>query len=71
MADARRSCARGPGATKQADPLPLEKAASLEYAGTKVENALAAITFGCWFLLREIELANVQVNDVKLGSGAG
>ncbi len=73
LRDSRRSCGRGLGPARQAQPLPLDAATlrgelpppSVLLAGVEV------ILTGCWFLLREIEVANIRVEDLVLGAGAG
>ena len=71
MADARRSCARGLGGSQQADPLLLEAAWTCGYEGVHVADAVAAVTVGSWFMLREIEVANIRIGDVAFEAGPG
>ena len=46
LGDARRSCARGLGGSRQAQPLPLEAAGAADYEGTAVADAMQVILLG-------------------------
>ncbi len=70
--DVKRSCDRGLGPPRQADALPLAAlSATGSYAGGVLANATAAILTGAWWMLREIELANLTGADVSICAGRG
>ena len=63
---------RGLGGCRQADAIPLDDYASLpKYAGKELQLAEEALLVGCWWLLREIELANVRLEDASFLAGEG
>ena len=70
--DLRRSCARGLGGPCQADAFCLEAHTVNEpFCFHSVPHAAEAIIVGTRWLLREIELAALQVKDVTLQTGHG
>eukprot|EP00971_Amphidinium_carterae_P127691 2529718-Amphidinium_carterae.1 len=59
-----RSCERGQGPPKQAAPCPIEAISGLDVhlpvvQHGPVEPVLGVLT-GCWWLLREVELATIR-----------
>ena len=53
--DVKRSCERGLGGAKQADSLPLNKAAAgSSYTGVHLAMATDALFVGIWWMLREV-----------------
>ena len=70
--DVKRSCERGLGGSKQADALPLGRAAAgHEYTGLHLVNATEALLVGVWWMLREVELANITKQDTAFVEGVG
>ncbi len=70
--DTARSCERGLGAARQADALPISQLRFRgDYQGGKLQLASPALLTGCWWLLREIELANLRLQDVSVAIGRG
>ena len=70
--DLRRSCARGLGGTTQAAPLPIDMyTITVPFNYEACANAVEAIMVGCWWMLREIELANLKGSDFRIIAGAG
>ena len=70
LRDARRASQRGMGPPKQSCPIPMERLTELEvHKAPEHEQGplwpLRAITLGCWWLLREIELAAVAQREVS------
>ncbi len=72
LADCKRSCARGLGPSKQAQPIPLDR---LPPSGLPSPAALTcgtdAVLVGCWWLMREIELAALQKGDITFAAARG
>ncbi len=72
LMDCIRSCERGLGPPKQASALNVNDVANLEeHFGDTTVAPRDAILVGCWWLLREVELANVALEDVSFGPGGG
>ena len=70
--DLRRSCARGLGGPIQADAFILEAhTASNPFIFQALPHAAEAIIVGTRWLLREIDLAALQVQDVTMEAGRG
>ena len=70
--DVKRSCERGLGGSKQADALPLAKARGpVPYEGKHLRKAKLALLVSCWWMLREIELANILKANVRIEEGRG
>ena len=72
LGDLRRSCARGLGGTRQAAPLPIGMlSATQRFSSSEWPRGWEAILVGSWWLLREVELANVRKKDIKFVEGHG
>ena len=72
LGDLRRSCARGLGGTRQAAPLPIERLSATErFCSSEWPRGWEAILVGCWWLLREVELASLRKKDFKFVEGHG
>ena len=72
MAGCKRSCARGIGPARQADPLRLTPSfMSGAYTPCSLLSGREAIVVGSWWLLREAELASLRRKDVSLVAGTG
>ena len=70
--DVKRSCARGRGGPRQADALPLGNGVGQRpYVGSILVNAEASLVVGIWWMLREIELANLEKGDILFTKGTG
>ena len=72
LGDLKRGCARGLGGPRQADALGLDKydpATPFIHAGVK--HPAEAVITGAWWLLREIEVANIRAADVLIEAGPG
>ncbi len=70
LADCSRSCKRGLGPAAQAQPLPLSAWVTGPLpAPTVLTAGVDAILVGAWWLMREIELAGLLVQDVELSAG--
>ena len=73
--DVARSLTRGLGPSRQAQPIPLHLFAespevpSLQAAGTLLRPRDAVIV-GCWWLLREIELAALKLDQLTPSQGS-
>ncbi len=68
--DCTRSCRRGQGPAAQAQPLPLSSWVTGPLPAPAVLTAgVDAILVGSWWLMREIELAGMLVQDVELSAG--
>ena len=68
--DVKRSCERGRGGSRQADAVPLDESGE-PYRGTRLAQAEACLIVGSWWMLREIELANVVQKDLEFKPGGG
>ena len=72
LGDLRRSCTRGLGGSKRAAPVQLgQEQLRDSWNETAWPRGLEAISVGCWWLLREIELANLTGADISFRDGAG
>ena len=70
MKDCIRSCMRGLGPATQAQPLLLADGAWWKEARpARLREGPAAVIVGCWWLMREIELANMRHEDVSYEKG--
>ena len=70
--DVKRSCARGRGGPRQADALPMgDGVGQRPYVGRVLANAEACLVVGVWWMLREIELANLEKGDLRFTKGPG
>ena len=72
LRDCARSCERGLGPARQADPLPLSPSV-VAAAGKLValRSGINAVLVGAWWLQREIELAGLRRCDCEWSGGAG
>eukprot|EP00971_Amphidinium_carterae_P277354 5504600-Amphidinium_carterae.1 len=74
LVDAERSCTRGVGPAKQAESLPFRRLAELDgeerWASKWPVSPRTCLVVGCWFLLREVELANALERHVTIGGDA-
>ena len=68
LADLRRSCKRGLGPAIQAAPL-VRGAGPSAFHHRKIRGMEGAVTVGCAWLLRDIEMAALQVEDIKFTAG--
>ena len=72
LGELRRSCTRGLGGSKQAAPVPLcQERLHGSWDVSAWPRGWEAISVGCWWLLREIELANLTGADITFRDGAG
>ena len=74
--DVARALTRGLGPARQAQPIPLHLFAELpEVPGIPAAGTLLrprdAVLVGCWWLLREIELAALRVDQLTITPGIG
>ena len=74
--DVARALTRGLGPARQAQPIPLHLFAELpEVPGLPAAGTLlrprGAVLVGCWWLLREIELAALLVDQLTINPGIG
>ncbi len=70
--DVKRSCERGLGASRQADALPLGELSRVgAYGGCRLVHATESLLIGVWWMLREIELANLAAEDITITAGRG
>ena len=70
--DVKRSCARGLGGGRQADALPMEQWHRMaDYRGVAVTDAADVMLVGAWWMLREIEVANLRQQDVSATRSGG
>ena len=61
LGDVWRSCTRGLRGTRRADALPIDRhTAQQPFTHKDVHRAMDAIIVGCWWLLREIEVATLN-----------
>ena len=70
LADIRRSCKRGMGPPKRAAPL-VGHLKVTPYRHQQIASICDVIGVGCSWLLREIELAALQVKDAEFQAGTG
>ncbi len=71
MLDCIRSCTRGIGPPKRAAPLPLDRLQLPFPAPCALLGGTDSILIGCWWLLREVELAGLMKSDITLLDGDG
>ena len=70
--EVKRSCERGLGESRQADAVPMGSGtAAGTYRGKWLCMAEQALLAGVWWMLREIEMANLVKADVEISTGAG
>ena len=68
--DVKRSCERGQGGARQAEALPLGSGLEHEaFKGEVLQCAEASLLVGIWWMLREIELANITRDDACIQPG--
>ena len=71
LVNCKRSCLRGIGPPKKAPPLDLVNwDAAKAYLPTALEAGASAVLVGCWWLMREIELAGMRRGDMEFSGGA-
>ncbi len=71
MLDCIRSCTRGIGPPKRAAPLPLDRLQWPYPAPCALLGGTDSVLIGCWWLLREVELAGLLKSDITLLDGDG